>query len=252
VTSYWCTPSPPSTRVADKEQALSKARMAAEKVLEAVAAQLVIPPQVRVSMKAEPADAIEVLERYAHEAAMLVLGRDNVSWIERLFLGAVTSQLVDHIPCPLVVVPGNWRPRYARARLPVIVELDLETAPEPALKLGFEEARLRDARLIVLHAQPMSASDHEVHAAQFDLDVVQAEWQQNYREVAVSTAIVSGDADTQLVRWSRWAAVLVVGHPHRRTREDWTWSVARAVMRQTHGALMVAPEGVAERGPHWE
>jgi hypothetical protein len=29
---------------------------------------------------------------------------------------------------------------------------------------------LRDARLIVLHAQPMSASDHEVDAAQFDLD----------------------------------------------------------------------------------
>ena len=214
----------------------------AERLLAAVAAQLVIPPQVQVSMKAEPADAVKVLEEYAHEAAMLVLGRDNVSWIERLFFGAVTSQVVDQIRCPLVVVPGNWRPRYARPRLPVIVALDLETAPEPALKLAFEEARLRDARLIVLHAQPMSASDHEVHAAQFGLDVVQAEWQQNHPEVAVSTAIVSGDADTQLVRWSRWAAVLVVGHPHRRTWDDWTRSVARAVMRQTHGALMVAPD----------
>jgi len=243
---------PPSTRVGDKEQALSEARTVAEKLLAAVAAQLVIPPQVQVSMKAEPADAVEVLEMYAHEAAMLVLGRDNVSWIERLFLGAVTSQVVDHIPCPLVVVPGNWRPRYARPRLPVIVALDLETAPEPALKLAFEEARLRDARLIVLHAQPMSALDHEVDAAQFDLDVVQSEWQQNHPEVAVSTAIVSGDADAQLVRWSRWAAVLVVGHPHRRTWEDWTRSVARAVMRQTHGALMVAPEVVAEPGPYWE
>jgi nucleotide-binding universal stress UspA family protein len=243
---------PPSTRVGDKEQALSEARTAAEKLLAAVAAQLVIPPQVQVSMKAEPADAVEVLEMYAHEAAMLVLGRDNVSWIERLFFGAVTSQVVDHISCPLVVVPGNWRPRYARPRLPVIVALDLETAPEPALKLAFEEARLRDARLIVLHAQPMSASDHEVDAAQLDLDLVQAEWQQNHPEVAVSTAIVSGDADAQLVRWSRWAAVLVVGHPHRRTWEDWTRSVARAVMRQTHGALMVAPEVIAEPGPYWE
>ena len=243
---------PLTPRVGDKEQALSEARTVAEKLLAAVVAQLVIPPQVQVSMKAEPADAVEVLEEYAREAAMLVLGRDNVSWIERLFLGAVTSQVVDHIPCPLVVVPGNWRPRYARPRLPVIVALDLETAPAPALKLAFEEARLRDARLIVLHAQPMSASDHEVDAAQFDLAVVQAEWQQNHPEVAVSTAIVPGDADAQLVRWSRWAAVLVVGHPHRRTWEDWTQSVARAVMRQTHGALMVAPEVVAEPGPYWE
>ena len=194
---------PPSTRVGDRMQALSEARTAAEKLLAAVSAQLVIPPQVQVSMRAEPADAVEVLEEYAREAALLVLGRDNVSWIERLFLGAVTSQVVNYIPCPLVVVPGNWRPRYARPRLPVIVALDLETAPEPALKLAFEEARLRDARLIVLHAQPIGASDHEVDAAQFDLDVVQAEWQQNHPEVAVSTAIVSGDADAQLVRWSR-------------------------------------------------
>jgi nucleotide-binding universal stress UspA family protein len=243
---------PPSTRVGDKEQALSEARTVAEQLLAAVAEQLVIPPQVQVSMKAEPADAVEVLEEYAHKAAMLVLGRDKVSWIERLFVGAVTSQVVDQITCPLVVVPGNWRPRYARPRLPVIVALDLETAPEPALQLAFEEARLRDARLIVLHAQPTSASDQEADAAQFDLDSVLAEWEQNHPEVAVSTAIVSGDADAQLVRWSRWAAVLVVGHPHRRSWEDWTRSVARAVMRQTHGALVVAPEVVAEPGRDWE
>jgi nucleotide-binding universal stress UspA family protein len=242
---------PPSTRVGDKEQALSEARMVAERLLAAIVAQLVIPPRVRVSMKAEPADAVEAVEKYAHEAAMLVLGRDNVSWIERLFLGAVTSRVVDQIPCPLVVVPGNWRSRYARPRLPVIVALDLDTAPEPALQLAFEEARLRDARLVVLHAQPTSASDQEADAAQFDLDSVLAEWQQNHPEVAVSTSIVSGDADDQLVRWSRWAAVLIVGHPHRRSWEDWTRSVARAVMRQTHGALMVAPEFVGEPGRYW-
>jgi nucleotide-binding universal stress UspA family protein len=239
---------PPATRVGDKEQASSEARTVAEQLLAAVAAQLVIPPQVQVSMKAEPADAVEVLEEYAQEAAMLVLGRDNVSWIERLFLGAVTSHVVDQIPCPLVVVPGDWRRRFARPRLPVIVALDLETAPEPALMLAFEEARLRDARLIVLHAQPTSASDQEARAAQFDLDSVLADWELKHPEVAVSTAIVSGDADDQLVRWSRWAAVLVVGQPHRRSWEDWTRSVARTVMRQTHGALMVAPEFMAELG----
>ena len=98
VTSYWCTPSSHHLLgLVTKSKRCQKPGLA-EKLLAAVAAQLVIPPQVQVSMKAEPADAVEVLEMYRTRPAMLVLGRDNVSWIERLFFGAVTSQVVDHIP----------------------------------------------------------------------------------------------------------------------------------------------------------
>ena len=120
---------------------------------------------------------------------MLVLGRDHVSWGERLLGGAVTSQVVNHIACPLVVVPGRWRPRHAWPLLPVIVALDSETNPEPALRLAFDEARLRAARLIVLHAEKMSASARDVAAAQFDLGIVLANWKQDHPEVGVSTAI---------------------------------------------------------------
>jgi nucleotide-binding universal stress UspA family protein len=179
---------------------------------------------------------------------MLVLGRDDVSWFERLFMGAVTSQVVGHVACPVVVVPGHWRARHASPRLPVIVALDSETAPEPALELAFEEATLRDARLIVLHAQPMSASAHELTAARLDLEAVLAEWEHDHPEVAISTAIVSGDPDAALIRWSRSAAVLVVGHPHQRRWGLWTRSVARAVMKQTHCPLIVAPQATADSG----
>lgn len=179
---------------------------------------------------------------------MLVLGRDHVSWGERLLGGAVTSQVVNHIACPLVVVPGRWRPRHAWPLLPVIVALDSETNPEPALRLAFDEARLRAARLIVLHAEKMSASARDVAAARFDLGIVLANWKQDHPEVGVSTAILSGDPDAQLVRWSRSAAVLVVGHPHRRGWGEWTRSVARSVMRQTHCPLIVAPQAKAQGG----
>ena len=64
---------------------------------------------------------------------MLVLGRDRVSWLERLLMGAVTSQVVGQVACPLVVVPRGRRTRLAWPQLPVIVALDGETAPEPAL-----------------------------------------------------------------------------------------------------------------------
>ena len=239
---------PPSARAPDTEAAFSAARTAAEKLLAAVAAQLVVPAQVTVYGRAEPDDAVTVLEASAHRAAMLVLGRDDVSWFERLFMGAVTSQVVGHVACPVVVVPGNWRARHASPRLPVIVALDGETAPEPALGLAFEEARLRDARLIVLHAQPMSAAARDRTAARLDLEVVLAEWEQDHPDVAISNQIVFGDPDAQLVRWSRSAGVLVVGHPHQRRWGPWTRSVARSVMKQTHCPLIVAPPTTAEPG----
>jgi nucleotide-binding universal stress UspA family protein len=226
------------------------ARATADKLLAAVAAQLIVPRHMHVYTKAEPGDAVTILKESAGRAAMLVVGRDHVSWGQRLLMGAVASQVVNQVACPLVVVPGGWRPRHAWPRLPVIVALDSDSPPEPALRLAFEEARLRDARLVVLHAEPMSASAHDVSAAKFDLGEVLAEWKQNYADVAISTAFVSGDPDAQLLRWSRSAAVLVVGHPHQRRWGSWTGSVARSVMKQTHCPLIMAPQAAADSGEH--
>ena len=241
---------PPPELASDMEAALSKARTTADNLLTTVAAQLIVPPEVRLHMQAEPGEATAVLKRAAIGAAMLVLGRDHVSWSERLFMGAVAAQLAYDVGCPLVVVPTAWRTRRTWPRLPVIVALDRETAPEPALKLAFEEARLRDARLIVLHAEPMSASARDLSTAGWDLGLVLTEWKQHHPDVAITTMIVFGDPDAQLVRWSRSAAVLILGRPHRRRWGSWTRSVARSVMKQTHCPLIVPPQGMAEPRQH--
>ena len=133
---------PPSARAGDEEAALSAARTTAGELLGAVAAQLIVPPDLRVSRKAEPGDAVAVLKESARRAAFLVVGRDKVSWGERLFMGAVASQVVSHVGCPVVITPSGWRVRHAWPRRPVIVALDGESDPEPALQLAFEEARL--------------------------------------------------------------------------------------------------------------
>jgi nucleotide-binding universal stress UspA family protein len=237
---------PPSERTGNRVMA----RTMAKELLAALAAQLIIPPHLHLHLRVESGDAVAVLEHSARQAAMLVLGRDNVSRDERLFMGAVTSQMVGRIACPLVVVPSRWRPRHTVPRLPVIVTLNALSDPEPALQLAFEEARLHDVRLIALHAQPMSTPVGDKAAAHSDLRAVLADWEQRHPDIAVSTAVVLGDPDAQLVRWSRSASVLVVGHPHRRGWESWTRSVARRVMRQTHCPLIVAPPATAERGQH--
>jgi len=241
----------PSARAGDRETALVAARTKAEELPAAVAAHLVVPTGVKVHTKAEPGDPVAVLEGSARRAAMLVLGRDRLSWGERLLIGAVASQVASHVACPLVVVPGGWRARQAVPRQPVVVALDGETAAEPALTVAFEEARLRDTRLVVLHAEPISAAAPAVSAARFDIGVVLSRWKQDHPDVAISTAIVAGDPDAQLLRWSKTAAVLVVGRPHEHRWGSWTRSVARTVIRQTHCPLIVAPwTAPAEPGPH--
>ncbi len=231
----------PSSRADERDSAMSAAQATADKLLTSIAAQLIVPPQLEILTRAEPGDPVAALRASARRAEQLVLGRDRVSWGERLFMGAVASRVVNHVACPLVVVPSRWRPRHAWPQLPVIVALDAETAPEPALRVGFDEARLRDTRLVVLHAEPMTTSAREVTAAELHLGVVLSEWKHDHPDVAVSTVTVSGDPDAQLVRWSRSAAVLVVGHPHRLHWGSWTQSVARSVMKQTHCPLIIAP-----------
>ena len=122
----------PSARAGDRETALVAARTKAEELPAAVAAHLVVPTGVKVHTKAEPGDPVAVLGGSARQAAMLVLGRDRLSWGERLLIGAVASQVASHVACPLVVVPGGWRARQAVPRQPVVVALDGETAAEPA------------------------------------------------------------------------------------------------------------------------
>ena len=218
-----------------------------------MAAQLIVPPQLHIHGRAEPGDPVAVLQGSASRATMLVLGRDNVSWFDRLFMGAVTSQVVSRVACPVVVVPGRWRTRSAWPRLPVIVaHFDGETAPEPALKLAFEEARLRDARLIALHAEPMSVSAREVTAAGLDLGLVLEKWKRDHADVAISTVIVSGDPDVQLVRWSRSAAILVVGHPHQRRMGTMDPVGGPQRNEADHCPLIVAPQAMAESGRHRE
>lgn len=140
----------PSARAGDREAALVAARAKAQELPAAVAAHLVVPTGVKVHIKAEPGDPVAVLEGSARQAAMLILGRDRVTWGEGLLIGAVASQVASHVARPLVVVPGGWRARQAVPRQPVVVALDGETAADPALTVAFEEARLRDTRLVGL------------------------------------------------------------------------------------------------------
>jgi hypothetical protein len=208
---------------------LSAAHAAAEKLLATVAGQLAMSPRVQVHTLVEPGDATAVLESAARQGEMLVLGRDDVSWGERVLRGAVTSQVARRVACSLVVVPRGWHTGHVGEHLPVVAALDGETSAESVLGVAFREAQLRRTRLVVLHTEPIGTSARAVAAAEFDLTVLLAGWKQDHPHVTVSTTLVSGDPDAQLVRWSRSAAVFVVGRPHQSGWGSWVRSVAEPV-----------------------
>jgi nucleotide-binding universal stress UspA family protein len=243
-------PPPPPMTARGMVATLSASRVAAEKLIATVAAQLAISPRVHVHSLAEPGDATAVLRIVAGRGEMLVLGRDDVSWGERVLRGAITSQVAPRVDCPLVVVPRGWHSGHVGKPQPVVVALDGETSAESALGVAFREAQLRQTGLVVLHAEPIGTSAHDVDAAGFELSVLLSRWKQDHPDVTVSTTLVSGDPGAALVRWSRSAAVLVVGRPHQSGWGSWIRSVARQVMRQTHCPLIIAPPNPAPvKGP---
>ena len=234
-------PAPP-TNAPEMDAVWSASRTSAEELVASAAAQLAVSPRVHVHTLAEPGDPMAVLEAAARQGEMLVLGRDHLSWGERVSQGKVTSHVTRRVTCPVVVVPRGWRTGHVGKPPPVVVALDGETNAESALSLAFREAQLRATRLVVLHAEPIGTSARDVAAAGFDLAVLLAKWRQDHPDVTVSTVVVSGDPDVQLVRWSRSAAVLVVGRPHQPGWSSWVRSIARIVMSRTRCPLIIAPQ----------
>lgn len=64
------------------------------------------PEHVEAEAIAEEGRAAAVLAEQAAGAALLVVGSRGLGAARRLLLGSVSHELVQHAPCPLVIVPS--------------------------------------------------------------------------------------------------------------------------------------------------
>lgn len=92
------------------EQARQVARDATEKAL----ARLGDDPGISVTIRSETGDPADVLLGASRDADMIVVGARGRGGFARLPLGSVSSQLVHHARCPVLVVPPDrsheiWR-----------------------------------------------------------------------------------------------------------------------------------------------
>lgn len=63
-------------------------------------------PGLDVTIALEHGPAVKSLARVASDASLLVVGRRVRGDVARLFLGSVSHDLVQHPPCPVLVIPG--------------------------------------------------------------------------------------------------------------------------------------------------
>jgi nucleotide-binding universal stress UspA family protein len=104
IKGYWT--GQPVTFAGDDER-VSQAREAAERAVAAVAKELGEDSQPQVTVTAINGFAAQALIEASADADLLVVGTRGGGGFPHLNLGAVSSQVVHHAKCPIVLVPHD-------------------------------------------------------------------------------------------------------------------------------------------------
>lgn len=171
---------------------------------------------VRVEIAFMFAHPLGALIEASEEMRLVVVGCRGMGAWDRLTLGSVSSGLVRHAHCPVAVIHKERLALDAHA--PILLGIDGSPASESATAMAFEEASLRRAPLIAVHAW----ADHSMSAADLDgamdeqrgaeiLSERLAGWQEDYPDVHVKPTLIDQDAGRWLVNHSDTAQLIVVG-----------------------------------------
>jgi nucleotide-binding universal stress UspA family protein len=181
-------------------------------------------------------------------ALMLVVGSRGIGAFAALVLGSVSRYAATHASCPVVVV--REAPEAARRQVGIGVG-DLAHADAP-LAFAFEEAALRKASLMVIHAWHTPESDisrageafatpglHDLgETATAKLDEALNDWQASYPDVLVSHDVVHGHPGRALIGLSARADLVVLG---RHASHHGPGAVIHAVLNHAHGPIVTVP-----------
>ena len=192
-----------------------------------------------------PADAVT---QSGSGALMLVVGSRGVGAFTALILGSVSRYAATHAPCPVVIV--REAPEAARRQVGIGIG-DLEHAEVP-LTFAFEEAALRKASLIAVHAwhtpqsevsragseAPPPGKDFLQTEATRHLEALLEEWRDKYPDVPVSNDVVHGHPGRTLAGLSARADLVVLG---RHAAHHGPGAVTHAVLNHAHGPVATVP-----------
>jgi nucleotide-binding universal stress UspA family protein len=185
-------------------------------------------------------------------AMMLVVGSRGIGAFTAMVLGSVSRYAAIHASCPVVVVRDETA-AGAHGQVGVGVA-DPETS-SAALEFAFEEATLRKASVMAVHAwhtpqfdvsragrtPAVPAADVLQAAAARQLEALLNTWREKYPDVEVSQDVVHGHPGRALVGLSARADLVVVGRRSAHAGVHGPGTVMHAVLNHAHGPIVTVP-----------
>jgi nucleotide-binding universal stress UspA family protein len=217
---------------------------------EAVERALKVAPGVDVDGEVLTGGGAALLVAESRTARMVVVGDRGLGGFTGLLIGSVAVQLAAHAQCPVLVVRGQSHPSG-----PVVVGVDGSPEASGAVMQAFEEAWLREARLVALHAwlDPVAREPGDMLPLVHDVDQVRNEearglaeavagCREEYPDVTVREELVRGPARAALIDASVEAQLLVVGTRGRGgIRGLLLGSVSQAVLHHAQCPVLAVP-----------
>jgi len=208
-------------------------------------------PELQVDVDDLPRAPAYALTEAGSDASMLVVGARGVGAFTALILGSVSQYVSAHATCPVVVV----REETTAATRQVGVGIGDPARSNAALAFAFEEASLRKASLIAVHAwdipydqigaaawalaTPGRPAVEEQSANQ--LESVLADWQGRYPDVQVTHDFIHAHPGRALVGLSARADLVVLGRHAKHGALPGPGAVRHAVLNHAHGPVVTVP-----------
>jgi nucleotide-binding universal stress UspA family protein len=170
-------------------------------------------------------------------AMLLVVGSDGHGSFAAMTLGSVSRYAAVHASCPVVVYRDETA---ATDRLVVVGIRSLEDCG-PALEFAFEEAHLRKAPLLAVHAWQFPDS-RAADGAAGKLDDVLNDCRVGYPDVDASRDVVHGHPGRVLADLSARADLVVLGrHSANGRLVPGPARVIHAVLSHARGSVAIVP-----------
>jgi len=204
-------------------------------------------PGVRIDTGLLPGPPAVTVSDCGKRAQLLVVGSRGTGPFTAMLLGSVSRHAAIHAACPVIVV----REENMAAHRQIVVGIRDADDCAAALTFAFEEAAMRKASLLAVHAWqspfayidpgPDDAPVPPPHAAEARATValtgLLAEWRAKYPDVIVNQDVVHGHPGRVLTDYSARADLVVLG----RHGKHGVARVAHAVVSHAHGPVATVP-----------